>query len=172
MGAISDIQDIIPSQFRQRPLNDDEKLIRDAFVHEYMRDGDPVSACIRCGYDKAYAEEVVKGFMSESYTLRVLATAMELSPTIERQGEIVNMIMNRLFLESGNIFVPAQSRVQAANHLSKMLGSDSPHNAPKLDDNGEIPKGGVMVVPPIGSSEDWEQTSRESQKKLKADVRE
>jgi len=171
MGSISDIAELIPKEYRSNDLTETEKLIRRAFVHEYLRDYNATNAALRCGYDIAFAAEVAEGFLRETYTQRIKLNKEEESPTVERQVEICNVSFNRLFGEAGAAYNNAQVRVAATGNLLKMLGADSPTGKPSVLDD-EV-QGGVMVVPEMpGDSKQWETKSHQSQKKLKEEVRE
>ncbi len=53
-------------------LTESERLLRECFVDEYIKDHDPYRACIRMGFLAVFAADQAKIFMQDGYVLRKL----------------------------------------------------------------------------------------------------
>lgn len=153
-------------------LTDREKLLRDIFVTEYIKDYNPEAAAIRCGFMKAFAVEYAKKFMQEAYVLKRIK-AVELHQ-IEDEGAKDSGERDRLLVMASlrqiayNPATPAAARVQALAKLAEIRGmtGKAGHQGGKGG-----PAGGVIMVPAIADIDDWEKVAMESQDKLIADAR-
>ncbi|ARB11146.1 terminase small subunit [Pseudomonas phage JG054] len=107
-------------------LSEQEKALRDLFVQEYVKDFDPFQACLRVGFQAAFAVEYAKRFMSEPYVLRRIAELQRSTPENEdaqsREDKALVLSVLRQAAQNG----PYASRVQAAAKLASILGLDRP----------------------------------------------
>jgi hypothetical protein len=107
-------------------LSEQEKALRDLFVQEYIKDFDPFQACLRVGFQAAFAVEYAKRFMSEPYVLRRIAELQRSTPENEdaqsREDKALVLSVLRQAAQNG----PYASRVQAAAKLASILGLDRP----------------------------------------------
>ncbi|MFA7523101.1 MAG: hypothetical protein WCY71_09285 [Halothiobacillaceae bacterium] len=107
-------------------LSEQEKALRDLFVQEYIKDFDPFQACLRVGFQAAFAVEYAKRFMSEPYVLRLIAELQRSTPENEdaqsREDKALVLSVLRQAAQNG----PYASRVQAAAKLASILGLDRP----------------------------------------------
>lgn len=100
----------------------------------------------------------------------VLQAIQNLIPQIESEKLVTRERIMMGLLQEATYFGVGSShsaRVAAWGKLAQMTGSDKPVD-PEQDAAG---RAGVMLVPMIGSIEEWESTARTEQAKLKADVR-
>lgn len=105
-------------------LSEDEKAIRDLFCIEYVKDFDPVQACVRMGFMAVYAVEYGQRYLEEPYVQQQLAALQrkqQLSEE-EQRNEDKALIMSVLRQAAQN--GPYASRVQAAKQLAIMHGLD------------------------------------------------
>lgn len=105
-------------------LSEQEKALRDLFVQEYIKDFDPFQACLRAGFQAAFAVEYAKRFMSEAYVQRRIADLQRATPENEdaqaKQDKALVLSVLRQAAQNG----PYASRVQAAAKLATILGLD------------------------------------------------
>lgn len=109
-------------------ISESEKVLRDLFVDEYLKDFDPVQACVRVGFQFSFAIEFSVKFMREPYVLRRIAELTRETPdNEERQAkEDRSLVLNVLRQAAQN--GPFASRVQAASKLATILGMDKQEN--------------------------------------------
>lgn len=107
-------------------LSEQEKALRDLFVREYVKDFDPFQACLRVGFQAAFAVEYAKRFMSEAYVQRKIADLQRATPENEdaqaKQDKALVLSVLRQAAQNG----PYASRVQAAAKLATIYGLDRP----------------------------------------------
>ena len=116
--------DLLDPLLLSPPLTEEEKAIRDLFCFEYVKDFDPVQACIRMGFIAAYAVEYGRRYLEEPYVQQQLAAlqrAQQLSEE-EQRNEDKALIMSVLRQAAQN--GPYASRVQAAKQLAILHGLD------------------------------------------------
>jgi hypothetical protein len=105
-------------------LNAQEKTLRDLFVQEYVKDFDPVQACLRVGFQFNFAVEYAKRFMCESYVQRRIADLQRTTPENEadqaKQDKALVLSVLRQAAQNG----PYASRVQAAAKIASIYGLD------------------------------------------------
>src|SRR5689334_17792514 len=57
----------------ERPLNNQEKALRELFVNEYLKDFNGFNAALRCGFAASFALYWGTTFLKESYVQRRIA---------------------------------------------------------------------------------------------------
>ena len=103
-----------------------EKALRDLFVQEYIKDFDPFQACLRVGFQAAFAVEYAKKFMGEAYVQRRIAELQRATPENKekRAQELKALAISVLVQASQN--GPYASRVAAIRELNAMHGWNKP----------------------------------------------
>lgn len=105
-------------------LTEEEKALRDLFVLEYVKDFDPVNACLRLGLQLPYAEEWARRFMEESYVQQQIShvTGYRRLSEEEVKAKDKELILTtlRMAMQAG----PHASRVSAAKQMAIMHGFD------------------------------------------------
>jgi len=164
-----------------------DKELRDKFIVEYLRDYNSYAACVRIGYVDEVALETAKQFMEEPYVRRGITNAEDARAKhlqASQEEDLVNLppgfvphnedtdkqrIVSGLFREAFYKGPGAthNSRVSALTALAKIYKLDKEE---KRDDDKLIPN--VMVVPAVGSAEDWEKMAAGQQADLKKQVTE
>lgn len=165
----------------------------DEFVTTYIVDYDSYAACIRCGYQGEEALEFAKQFMQEPYVrnaikiLEAHRTAKFLSEPEKGSAEESNyselppsyiplseeqekqMIVSSLMREAHYTGPGAShaARVSALNALAKIKGIEKPEQ----EEDANLIRGGVMIVPAVGTLDDWEKAAGNQQAELKKTVR-
>ena len=103
-----------------------EKALRDLFVQEYIKDFDPFQACLRVGFQAAFAVEYAKKFMGEAYVQRRITELQRATPENEdaqaKEDRALILSVLRQAAQNG----PYASRVQAAAKLATIYGLDRP----------------------------------------------
>lgn len=151
--------------YRERELSEDDKLLRQAFVDQYMKYRNAYRACIELGFMAPYANDWAKMFMDEGYVRRLITEKQRAINSKEAQLER-QQTYRTLMEEQATYYGPGashSSRVAAIAHLMKLEGMFE----------GEIEANSVpsvMVVPNVGSVEQWSNNAGEQQRKLKEDV--
>lgn len=151
-------------------LTPSEKRLRDKFVEEYLKDHDPVSACVRMGLMMRVAISTSVIYMQCPY---VLSSIRNVQAAKKKRGEEIftNDMLEAKLWEEANYRGPGSShssRVTALSKLANMRGMDG---ATKI--KAEVThRGGVMVVPAMASSiEEWEQEAVTQQAQLMSEAR-
>ena len=146
----------------QNPLSEKEKILRNEFVRNYLIDFDPVLACMRVGFAKAFAENYAIRFMAEPYVQqRITDLTLQAPDDTDAQEEADKQLTLTVLREAAQRG-PYSSRVAAAAKLATILGMDKP-----IQNNLEITnKGGVMVVPGIVNIDNWEAEAIKAQEDL------
>jgi ABC-type enterochelin transport system substrate-binding protein len=103
-------------------LSESEKALRDFFVVQYLKDFDPFQACLRVGFQAAFAVEYAKKFMQESYVQLKISEGQRSTPKNEeeRTKELKELATSVLVQASQN--GPYASRVAAVRELKSMYG--------------------------------------------------
>lgn len=155
----------LPSSLKQGELTQDEKEMRDVFVREYIKDGDPYAACLRIGFSSSWAHEYAEKFMHETYVRQQITEAQSnVNYTDKNIAEsLKRMLFGMMWKFSQVGATPAQ--VSAASKLMNILGMDAPTKTEVLH------KGGVMVIPEVKTMEQWEAATIREQQKLIEDAR-
>lgn len=176
------------------PLNVDEMIpversytrteldLRNRFIGEYIRDFSIYASSVRMGYMGDDAVAFGKAMLDEPYVRREVAKYQETRfvPEVSKPAEPVNQytkqteeqerqqIISMLFKEA-NYNGPGStqaSRVSALGRLADIyrIGKDA--------DKGSTTSQNVMIVPALGSVDDWEKRAQLQQEALKASVKE
>ncbi|WPJ68558.1 hypothetical protein OMDBNIEC_00072 [Salmonella phage STP-SP5] len=151
-------------------LSAEEMAIRDRVVAEYMFDYNWTNACMRCGFNAMFAQELGQRFATDCY-VRWKLKEIEKS-RVQRSNEQANIEadLERLHIiealkREAHYTGPGSSqaaRVAALGKLAQIYDLDAPKKA-KVD---VTHRGGVMVVPAVANVEDWEKIASESQQQL------
>lgn len=155
-------------------LTADEISIRDAVVAEYLFDYNWVNACKRVGMNAAMAFDYAKRFQDDGYCqkkLKELQKSKAASSAQTRKQEIEEerqrIIEGLRFESTYNGPNSSQSaRVAAYKQLCAIYGFEAPKQQ-KVDVGVSS---GVMLVPMVGSMDDWEKAANASQTKLQEDT--
>lgn len=147
-----------------------EKALRDLFVEQYLIDFNSTLAAQRCGFERDFAIEYGRKFLSEPYVQQALMFA-RFADRDPAQFEAYNKkrIMQGLLAEA-HYKGPGSShaaRVAALGKLSAIHGMEAPK---KLEATLKH-RGGVMQIPAIADIGEWEKAAVESQEKLVRDAR-
>jgi hypothetical protein len=146
----------------QKPLSDNEIILRNEFVKNYLIDFDPVLACMRLGFKRTFAETWAKTFMDEPYVVKRITELTYKTTEDEGLQEELDKQLTLSVLREAAQRGPFSSRVAAASKLASILGMDKP-----VTNQLEITnRGGVMVVPGVGNVDDWEQEAVKLQEEL------
>lgn len=155
-------------------LTEDEIAIRNAVVKEYLFDYSWVNACKRVGMNSAMAIDYAKRFQDDGYCQKRIKELQEQKATssnmTRKQEEELERqrIIEGLRFESQNTG-PGSSqsaRVAAYKQLCAIYGFE----APKQQKVEVGVSSGVMLVPMVGSMDDWEKAANASQTKLQEDT--
>lgn len=146
---------------------------RQEFAKAYLVDFDPTMAALRCGLadpdDPDGARTIGWYYFRQPETL---AAIQAFSATIENDKIVSRERVLMGLLEEANyrgIGASHSARVAAWAKIAAMLGAEKPAD-PNAPDPNKV-RGGVMLIPHMGSIEDWEQAATNSQAALKAAVR-
>ena len=151
----------------ETPLSEKEKLLRDAFAEEYIKDFDRINAALRMGFDFAFADDFSLKFMQEGYVHRKIESLRDINPIIETPDRVAKDIAN-IRLEIAKNGEKDSDRLVACRDSEKSLWvSQGIEN-----DKSTEWQGGVMLVHAIPSSTDWAAAAAASQAALKETVRE
>lgn len=154
-------------------LTQDEMQLRDAVVSEYLHDRDWTAACKRLGMSSALALDYGRRFSEDAYVQRKLkeveqakATAPDITKKqeleLEKQRIIEGLKDEAYYRGPGS---SQAARVAAFKQLCSIFGFEAPKQAAV-----SVTATGVMMVPMMGSMEDWEKMASESQSKLQEDT--
>lgn len=155
-------------------LSADEIAIRDSVVKEYMFDYSWINACKRIGMNAAMAFDYAARFEQDGYCqkrIKELQAEKAKSGTstrkqeeeIERQRIIEGLKFESTYRGPGS---SQSARVAAYKQLCSIYGFE----APKQQKVEVGVSSGVMLVPMVGSMDDWEKAANASQTKLQEDT--
>ena len=109
-------------------LSEPERQFRDAFVREYLKDYNAISAALRMGFAGTYAADYAKKLMFEPYVQRKISEAEEADDYTkdpEAQKRQIFKMLKREATYSGAGSTHS-ARVAALSKLSSFLGMDAP----------------------------------------------
>lgn len=144
-----------------------DRILREAFVTEYMFDYNPLTAAFRVGFKGASARAAAKRLMNEPGVQRLIRERMQ---AFDAESMVSAERILAGLLKEATREGPGSShaaRVGAWTNLAKIVGAGGPEDEP-----GTIKiQGGVMIVPASpATAEDWEKGASASQAQLKRDV--
>ncbi|HWV45502.1 MAG TPA: terminase small subunit [Nitrospira sp.] len=151
-------------------LTASERVLRDKFIVEYLKDYDAFGASLRAGFMSTMAIEYAKRFLEEPYVQSEIArlerAAAEDPKAEEEQRK--RFILASLTREA-NYRGPGSSHAARVAALAK-LGNFLDMDGVQKTKNEHLHRGGVMAVPGIASLEDWEKAAKDSQTQLVKDT--
>ena len=160
----------LESKYQEAELTEKEFALRVEFVRFYVRSRDPRKACLSLGFMEAYASDWAIQFMNEGVVQRLIQAEDAREDTPE--ASVARKRMYRAMMEDAAMDRgPGSShgaRVSAITQLMKIEGMD--YEAPAETTKGG-PAGGVMLVPALGTADDWCSVAMQSQHRLKQTVR-
>lgn len=107
-------------------LSENEKLLRNRFVEQYLIDYDALAAALRIGYSESFASRYANKFMLEPYT-RNRITELEVSMGITTEtDQHRKRIVSGLYREAYSCFNSGSARVAALTQLAKIVGIEAP----------------------------------------------
>lgn len=163
-----------------------DKELRDKFIAEYLRDYNSYAACVRIGYMDEVALETAKHFMEEPYVKCGIADAEASRAKHLRSTEDKDLSQlptnfvphdeetDKQRIVSG-LFREAFYKGPGATHNSRVSALSTLAKIYKLDKQEEKDTGiktNVMVVPAVGTVDDWEKMAANQQAELKKQVTE
>ncbi len=119
----------------EQPLTDQQRILRDQFVNEYLKDMDPYQACLRVGFQSTFAVDWAKRFMDEGYVQRAIAHFTRLPAQDEAKAIESDRALVLATYREASVRGPYASRVAAANALAKMRGFQPADNGEDPNDN-------------------------------------
>jgi hypothetical protein len=137
---------------------------REAFVTEFVKDFHQTKAALRMGISAESAAARASQLMREPEVQKLIRKHLD-----EMKAEAFytrERILAHLW-EQANYYGPDSShaaRVKAATELARLRGLDLPQKV-------EVSGSGVMLVPALGTPEDWGKAASAAQEKLKQEVR-
>lgn len=173
-------------------LSPPERLLRATFVEQFFFDFNPVLAAVRLGYSNeredlfsaSEAENVAKKLMAEPVVQRLIReyTATSISDEQKKDWLIAAAMREACSQDSSG-----QVRIQALKLLGELTGcvahvppSRRPAELPQIPDKkgAEVEqaptfaptKGGVLVLPPVPSMDDWERQAMLRQRQLRDSI--
>lgn len=144
--------------------------IRDAFVKEYLKDYDAMSAALRCGFCHELAREYATNFMEDNYVqwkISQLTYDKKQSPIEDDLDVVERQIFEALKREA---FYTGPGSSQNARVSALKALSDKVDKSKAAKGDGNKVNSGVMVVPADVTEEQWEQSAIDAQEKLKQDT--
>lgn len=143
-----------------------ERILREAFVTEYMFDYNPLTAAFRVGFKGASARSAAKRLMNEPGVQRLIRERMQ---EFDAESQISAQRILAGLLKEATREGPGSShaaRVGAWTNLAKIMGAGGDDD----DASVKIP-GGVMLIPATPENIDqWQKGAQASQAALKHDV--
>ena len=153
-------------------LSASERVLRDRFVGEYLKDYDAFGAALRAGFMSTMAKDYASKFLEEPYVQSEIArlerAAAEDPKAEEEQRK--RFILASLTREA-NYRGPGSSHAARVAALAK-LGNFLDMDGVQKTKNEHLHRGGVMAVPGIASLEEWEKAARTSQETLVRETQE
>lgn len=130
-------------------LTDQERMIRDQFVREYLIDYDPFQAALRVGYVKEFAAEYAAKFMSESYVAKQIKESELSGGMLPDEAQAKSLIKALLFREASSrgTGTSQAARVAALSKLMSLYAMDAPT---KVQSTVEVSGGVSFYIPHNG----------------------
>lgn len=152
-------------------LTPKRKRMLDLFVDEYIVDFNPTNACIRAGFKVKFPYQKAQRLLREPYVQKKIWQVVE---NIDEKMLVSRKKVLGMLLREANFDAHGAShgaRVAAIGKLATVLGMDQ-HNINIKGNINHNVRGGVMLVPLMPGTEEWEKLASNSQKQLKDDIRE
>ncbi len=108
------------------PGQDSQIALRERFVLEYVKDFDAVRACLRSGFEWAFAVEYAKRFMREPYVIARISELRRSSVLNADDEEQQDRNLIKSVLREAAQNGPFATRVAAAGRLAAIYGMDRP----------------------------------------------
>lgn len=143
---------------------------RDRFISEYIRDWCGPDAIIRSGGAMTTAVKKFNTYMREPYVqlrLAEIIAAMDEEKLLDNKTILMGLIKEARYQGIG---ASHGARVTAWKALANIKGLEKTN----VNVRGQVDhnvRGGVMLIPVIPGSEEWEKLAEASQKQLKDEVR-
>lgn len=140
-------------------LREADKIYRDNFVREYIKDFNGSAAMCRMGFTGQGPGARATKLLREPYVAQRLDELLrQLRPEdVVTRGQV----MAAMWKEANHPFNDGSTRVAALAHIAKMLGMDKP----AVDTTNQVASN-VMIIP-VASVGDWEQSAQTAQSVLK-----
>ena len=165
-----DPQNDVTSTYAVPALSKSEMDLRDRYVQEYVVDYDAYAACIRLGYQPAYAKEFCVRFMNEPYVLNKLKQQETIGDEQDDETTQKRKIVSALWREANNKGAGSSqaARVAALSKLSAFYGMDAAiRTKTELTGKDGKPLGeGVFVVPGLATAAEWAAEAEQQQEEL------
>lgn len=160
-------------------LTTEDKALRDRYVSEYLKDYNNLNAAVRMNYTEENAVEFAKLMAQDPYVQRQITEANQSRCTwIGAPTETASdyghdddadkrRIVNRLFEEAyaHGAGSSQTGRVSALKELARI------YRLGEREEQADQVVTNVMIVPGIASVDEWEQMAKDSQAKLKEQVK-
>lgn len=159
-------------------MSPEEKALRDAFVLQYLRDSDWQNAALRMGYTQETCLEFARQMSDCPYVRRAIADAtapdwLKPDPEADKlnkfsedpevlQRQVIATLQREMHARGAGS--SQQGRIAAAKELARIYKMGETEDTTKVVQS-------VMVVPQIGSVDDWEKAAKDQQAKLKEEVK-
>lgn len=146
-------------------LTDKEKALRNLFVSEYLKDYDKVAAAQRCGFELSLAVDWANKLMAEPYVqirlsnLRNSGDVNQIELADYNRRRIKEGLMTQAFYTG-----PGSSHAARVSALKALAELEGMVKVPSK--SAGIGDGGVMQVPGIAGTDDWEAAASNSQDAL------
>lgn len=115
----------------ESPLTGQEQALRDLFVAEYLKDFDPLQACIRVGFIHTFATQYAIQFMNEGYVRRQILHFTR-KPVKAADQDSEDRALLETTLKQAMQHGPYASRVAAGKAFAELKGWNKP------DDSGDV----------------------------------
>lgn len=148
-------------------LTEREVQVRDSFAEEYIVDYDSFGAAVRVGFKEKDATSIARRFLNDTYVARKIQELEEVTTEEDKVGKRKLRIIQSLNREAHfkGHGASHSARVAALGKLTEIYGLNAPQKS-EVTHNG-----GVMVVPPLTSADEWSGNASKSQEELKRSVK-
>ncbi len=159
-------------------MAEDERQLRDRYIHEYLRDSDWSAAALRMGYTQETCLEFAKQMSDCPYVRRKISEAtapswIRATPESDAanpytqdpehiQQQVISTLMREMHAKGGGS--SQVGRIAAAKELARI------YKMGEIEDKSKVIQS-VMIVPAMGNVDDWEKQAKAQQAKLKEDVK-
>lgn len=158
----------------ENDLSAEDQLLRDEVVREYMYDRNWTNACKRLGMNSQMAMEYASRFATDSYCKWKIRQEEEklalrnpdskkTEEALERE-RVISALKEEAYYHGPGASHAA--RVSALKQLSVIYGME----APKQVKTEVGVQSGVMLVPVVGATSDWESAAKQAQETLQQET--